>query len=61
MQVSGPLEQLFPVLFDLADLEFDLGVLEQAREIVVHVRKNHESSTDFELGRIPLFDNGDRG
>jgi hypothetical protein len=41
VEVPEALEQLQHVAFDLRLKEFDIGVVEETRQIVVHVRRDH--------------------
>lgn len=52
MQVSRALEKLLRVLLDVRRLEPDLSILEQAREVMVHVGKDHECLARLEVGMI---------
>jgi hypothetical protein len=50
VEVLGALEELAHVELDLAGGELDGGVLEQAGEVVVHVRKDHVDRALFVAG-----------
>ena len=47
VEVSETLEQLQHVAFDLCFLKLDVGVVEKAREIVIHVGSDHVENRAF--------------
>lgn len=49
MEVGGSLKELLRVLLDVRLEQDDVAVLEQAGEVVVHVREDHESFAELEL------------
>ena len=49
VEIFEPSEQLQHITFDLRFGEGDGGVIEQAREVVVHVRRNHVHDWSFAL------------
>jgi hypothetical protein len=55
VQVSETLEQLQHVALNLRLLELDVGIVEEAREIVIHVRGDHVEYRAFPALRFGSF------